>query len=136
MKFLINNLHLSLSLSLYTFVLGSTLPVKNTAEETVQIDHSEPRTENKFHDDSFDIKSSDLTIFDIRTLLNNLYQNTPSRQFEFSPTLFDYDVTELIQTNRIAKRQHFVRNRRLMSDCLGSCYRRMQSLIKCKQLCF
>lgn len=88
---------------------------------------------DKFHDDFFDIKSSDFSIFDVRTLLWNLYQNMLSRQ---SPTIFDYDVTELIQTNRIAKRQHFVRNRRLMSDCFGSCYRRMQSLIKCKQLCF
>lgn len=86
---------------------------------------------DKFHDDFFDIKSSDFSIFDVRTLLWNLYQNMLSRQ---SPTIFDYDVTELIQTNR--KRQHFVRNRRLMSDCFGSCYRRMQSLIKCKQLCF
>lgn len=88
---------------------------------------------DKFHDDFFDIKSSDFSIFDVRTLLWNLYQNMLSRQ---SPTIFDYDVTELIQTNRIAKRQHFVRNRRLMSDCFGACYRRMQSLIKCKQLCF
>lgn len=88
---------------------------------------------DKFHDDFFDIKSSDFSIFDVRTLLWNLYQNMLSRQ---SPTIFDYDVTELIQTNRIAKRQHFVRNRRLMADCFGSCYRRMQSLIKCKQLCF
>lgn len=88
---------------------------------------------DKFHDDFFDIKSSDFSIFDVRTLLWNLYQNMLSRH---SPTIFDYDVTELIQTNRIAKRQHFVRNRRLMSDCFGSCYRRMQSLIKCKQLCF
>lgn len=114
-------------------VLGSTLPVKNTAEKTVQIDHSETSMKDKFHDDFFDIKSSDFSIFDVRTLLWNLYQNMLSRQ---SPTIFDYDVTELIQTNRIAKRQHFVRNRRLMSDCFGSCYRRMQSLIKCKQLCF
>lgn len=91
---------------------------------------------DKFHDDFFDIKSSDFSIFDVRTLLWNLYQNMFSRQSEFSPTIFDYDVTEHIQTNRIAKRQHFVRNRRLMSDCFGSCYRRMQSLIKCKQLCF
>lgn len=88
---------------------------------------------DKFHDDFFDIKSSDFSIFDVRTLLWNLYQNMLSRH---SPTIFDYDVTELIQTNQIAKRQHFVRNRRLMSDCFGSCYRRMQSLIKCKQLCF